>query len=734
MDWTAFSDPRAFPRLVAVAVMLAAAAALVWMRPRNHAHRGFAIFLSAFGLAVFCNTMGAFAAAPAKEAWFTWTKHFEFLEIPGLLYFMASYPRRRPFLGSATTRTVLLALLAAATLAIEVLLFVDPSVWVSSAHGQSGLAERVGPVNALTKDNVWMAVAALVLAVDYGRIPAGPRRSSLLLVWLGIAINVAYDSASASIYRLQNAVALPESFWNQAVYYLNNAALAIAGLAVAVMAWQLARSRDPQARGARWTIGLSLPLPVVAAILEDRVAGGVELFDSPFKLIVNGLVRLSLALLPMYALARYRVLDIDVAVKTSVRRGIVVAIFATTAVAGVVGMQQLLAEGPAYVGLLAALALLPFLGPLRNMADRAAAAVVPEGGPDAAYIEERKLGLYRAAIEEALLDRRRGAGHEDAFLRELRHRLGVTPAEHRALVAMARSGRDPVPDRLHVPARFEPLRELGRGSQGAAILARDAVLDRTVVLKRPLGSVALDPGTREAWLREARTAARVQHPNVVTLLEVVPDGDPPTLVLEHVPGGSLRQLLDREGRLDPDRALRLAADTARGLAAVHGAGIVHRDLKPANILVTPDGSAKITDFGVARPPPGAPRAPVLAAPGSGTEGTQTADLGGPGVGSLLYMAPEQVDHDSVDGRADLYALGAILVEMVAGHPALRLRGLDADAMRDAVRTQPPDLAGVPAHVAAIAQKALAKDPAGRYPDAAGMLSALEAARRAPTHG
>ncbi|MCA1818919.1 MAG: serine/threonine protein kinase [Halobacteriales archaeon] len=727
VDWTALSDIRAMPRLFAVAVMVGLSLWLVWLRPRSHAHRALAIFLTSFGLAVFCNTMGAFAkfhwgaGSPQASDWYSLTKHFEFLEIPGLVYFISFYPRQRRWLAAPGLARTYLGLLAALAVAVELWMHVDPAAWVTSVSGQSGLAEKVGPVLALTKDNVWMAVVAVVLAVDYGRLEAGPRRSSLLLVWLGITLNVLYDSTGPTIYRLQHAFELPEYFWNQVVYVLNDAALLVAALAVAAMFWSISRSRGPTSEVR--LLALTLPLPVLASYLESVVAGGVELFDSPYKLVSNGLVRLSLALLPAYALARYRVLDIDLNLKTSLRRGLVLAIFAAVAAVGVVGVRLLSTEGPpAYVGALAALALLPILDPLRRGARDVVDRLLPQVGAEAEYFERRKLDLYQAALEEAILDRRRGAGPEDGFLRELRRKLGVTAAEHRKLVALARKGGNPLPAPRAL-ARFEPQRELGRGSSGSAVLAHDSVLDRPVVLKRPLGAAALDERVRRQWLQEAQLAARVEHPNVVTLLEVLPDEDPPAIVLQYVSGGSLEAILARERRLVPERAVAIAMDAARGLAAIHAAGIVHRDLKPANILIAADGTAKIADFGIARPPPGHGDVGGTGYP-SGTDPAATRRLEGHGAGSLLYMAPEQLGTAPIDGRADIYALGAILFEMVTGVPHLPLHGLTTAQAHDVIRTGEPRFGLVPGALAPIVMRALAKDPGDRFPDAASMLAAL----------
>ncbi|MBI2077860.1 MAG: serine/threonine protein kinase [Euryarchaeota archaeon] len=271
--------------------------------------------------------------------------------------------------------------------------------------------------------------------------------------------------------------------------------------------------------------------------------------------------------------------------------------------------------------------------------------------------------------------------------------------------------------RASLPAleRFQAVRQLGTGSYGKAILARDRALDREVVLKQPTGEWLADAEQRTMFLREARLLARVHHPNVVTVHEILADEKPPLLVLEYMEGGSVRDALEKGVRLPPADAARIASDLLEGLAAIHDVGVVHRDLKPANILLTKGGLAKVSDFGVARSEREAQQGLTLAATGYQP-------------GTAVYMSPEQARGDRVDARSDLYAAGAILHQMLTGRHYLPFEGKsDFDVRRLIQEAKPAWHASVPAALRPFLERALAKPPGQRFPDARAMHQALTAA-------
>lgn len=328
-------------------------------------------------------------------------------------------------------------------------------------------------------------------------------------------------------------------------------------------------------------------------------------------------------------------------------------------------------------------------------------ALVPPASPTPLGARENLDGLVRAfgvafavlVVGLALFALARGRG---------------TALEAAAVAAAAARGSSPALE----PPRYEKLKLLGEGASGRAFLAEDRKLKRRVVVKELPPARAGDEQARRRFLHEARVAGQLNHPNVVTVHDIVEDGSRVEIVMEHVEGGSLEARIAR-GPLTLADAVRLVREMLAGLDVVHRAGVVHRDLKPANVLLTGDGHAKIGDFGVAHAPFGD------TAVGLTSAGQQP--------GTPLYMAPEQARGLSADGRADLYATAAILAEAVTGRHYLDGRRLGARRLWEAIESGSPDLDALPLPVRAVAARALEKDPEARYPSAAVMASALREA-------
>lgn len=210
--------------------------------------------------------------------------------------------------------------------------------------------------------------------------------------------------------------------------------------------------------------------------------------------------------------------------------------------------------------------------------------------------------------------------------------------------------------------RFRAVRPAGRGGMGEVWLGQDLRFDRSVALKVLPAEIAADPRHRERFLRTAHDAAKVVHPYVATVFDVVDRDEGPILVMEFVRG----QPLDahyREAPLDPVRARRYGAEIAEALAAIHAAGIVHRDLKPSNVMITPDDHVKVLDFGVAW------RMPEFVETRTEGEARKRLTASGAVVGTIAYMSPEQLRGEPVDPRSDLFSLGIVLWEAMTGaHP------------------------------------------------------------------
>ncbi len=251
--------------------------------------------------------------------------------------------------------------------------------------------------------------------------------------------------------------------------------------------------------------------------------------------------------------------------------------------------------------------------------------------------------------------------------------------------------------------------KLGAGGMGVVYKALDLKLERTVALKFLPADVAVSDRDKQSLLREARAASALDHPNIGVIHGIEESEDRQLfIVMGYYEGETLAQKLSR-GAIPVRESLDLAIQIARGLSAAHARNIVHRDVKPSNIIITNDKMAKIVDFGLAR----------IVATASATQSISST-------GTLPYMAPEQILGEAIDQRCDLWALGVILVQMVAGsHPFLRP---NKGAMTYAILNQPPAaLDVVPKAMQRVALRALSKRPEGRYPRADEMLRDLEAA-------
>jgi serine/threonine-protein kinase len=271
---------------------------------------------------------------------------------------------------------------------------------------------------------------------------------------------------------------------------------------------------------------------------------------------------------------------------------------------------------------------------------------------------------------------------------------------------------DNLPGRI---ARFNIVSELGRGAMGVVYRAEDPLLNREVAIKTIL--LSADESVRAEYearfLQEAKAAGGLNHPGIVTTYDIGREGDLVYLAMELLDGEELRNLLARE-RLPLSVAIDIAIEVAEGLAYAHEHGVVHRDIKPANIMILRDRHAKIMDFGIA----------MLHV---SDVKTQTGLL----LGSPKYMSPEQIAGKTVDRRADIYSLGVVLYEMVAGVPPFA--GEDVNHLMyevcHGVHSPPHFLnPAVPAILELILDKALAKEPEKRYQDARELAADLRACR------
>jgi Tfp pilus assembly protein PilF len=249
----------------------------------------------------------------------------------------------------------------------------------------------------------------------------------------------------------------------------------------------------------------------------------------------------------------------------------------------------------------------------------------------------------------------------------------------------------------------------GEGGMGVVFKAHDATLDRTLAIK-VIRAASLGPEGRERFLREARACSRISHPNIVTVYSAGEDDGRPYLAMEILEGRTLRQIIQQDGPVPWDKAVRWVRDILGALERLHAEGIVHRDLKPDNIILTNDNIVKLMDFGIAR----------LA-----SSATMTQE--GAALGTVYYMSPEQVRGEKVDARSDIFAMGGVLYQLLTGR--LPFPGEEPLSVMYLIQNEAPKPLAefsldVPPELTAILDRALAKNLSDRFPDASSFRTAL----------
>jgi eukaryotic-like serine/threonine-protein kinase len=264
---------------------------------------------------------------------------------------------------------------------------------------------------------------------------------------------------------------------------------------------------------------------------------------------------------------------------------------------------------------------------------------------------------------------------------------------------------------MRLNGRYRLDAQIGAGGMSTVYRAFDTTLERQVAVKLMHREIASDSDQLERFRREARSVAQLSHPHIVGVIDAGEEDGRPYIVFEYVEGETLKERIRRMGRLPIDEAIAYAIEIARALGAAHARAIVHRDIKPQNVLVDEEGSAKVTDFGIAR---------------SLEEEGLTAD--GRVLGTTDYVSPEQALGHDVDGQSDIYSLGIVLFEMLTGDVPFHGENQVSVAMKH-VREDLPDVQvmrpEVSARLAAVLDRMTEKDLALRHPDAAAVEADLE---------
>src|SRR5215216_3020506 len=277
-----------------------------------------------------------------------------------------------------------------------------------------------------------------------------------------------------------------------------------------------------------------------------------------------------------------------------------------------------------------------------------------------------------------------------------------------------------------ISERYRLEEKIGSGGMSSVYRAFDPTLERWVAIKLMHRDISHDPDQLERFRREARAVAQLNHPHVVTVIDAGEDDGAPYIVFEYVEGETLKDRIRRMGRLPVSEAVAYAIEIGRGLETAHASRLVHRDVKPQNVLIDPDGRAKVTDFGIAR---------SLEAQGLTAAGRV--------LGTTDYVSPEQALGREVTPQSDIYSLGILLYEMLTGEAPFKADTHVAVAMKHVkeplpdVQRQRPE---VSAALAAVVERATAKETQNRYADVDEMIHdleevlAIEAARTGHTTG
>jgi serine/threonine protein kinase len=271
---------------------------------------------------------------------------------------------------------------------------------------------------------------------------------------------------------------------------------------------------------------------------------------------------------------------------------------------------------------------------------------------------------------------------------------------------------DDATQRLVLGGRYVLGAVIGRGGMGTVHDATDRRLSRSVAVKILRPDLAEQPRARRRFETEARAAAQLSHPNVVTVYDSGEDDGVPYLVMERLPGRTLADEL-ASGPLRVDRARAIGLEMLAALGAAHEAGILHRDVKPGNVLLTADGHAKVSDFGIAKTV-------------DDSDQTQTAEL----VATVAYLAPERLGGDSASQRSDLYSVGVVLYEALSGRRAFTGDtpvGVMISVERGDIEPLATVSPAVPPEVASVVERAMARKPQRRFESAREMADALESA-------
>lgn len=685
----------AWASLSALAILLLGIVASAGGRARPPGSVAFAAFAILWGLHVLAGQWMAYATPEiAPRVHLTYLALL--LPLPYLLVQFA-----RAFTKDGAThvawRVASVTALATACLAIVALVGAPDLVYEgATARG----FPRWGPLYVpLAIAPFFAALGGALVALDAARRASATARTAQrhALLAAGLATFTAFSAGNNVAYYTVDMVRARELPLAE-TYLLLFGALSVVALFVGARAARDAlRAPSPKTRQPALLLALATLVPLGWGVVEGALA-----YEALPRFNTVGLWRLSGVALLAYALARWRMPDLAPRSRQTTAMAMGVAASATSGGLAA-GVFLLLASGLPLVVLAGVVVPLATLSPSVRIARRVLRAEPQMDLTDATLAP--RLETYRAALEASLW--RNSLAEDATFLDGLRERLAISVDVHDALLCLARESTFPPPDDSH--PGYERLRLLGEGAQGRAWLARRRADDELVVLKE---TPQQDAAARAALVRQARLAQRIRHPRVVRIRDVSESSRGALVVMDHLPGGSLADRLER-APFSPADAARLASEVLEGLEALHQAGVTHGDVKAANVLLDAQSRAQLADFGLLRQD-------VI-------DATRTM-VGAQG--TLSGMAPEQLDGAPATPASDVYAVGALLYRLLTGEHYLAFAALDEARARDLVRRAPPRLPHprVPRALDPVLQRALAKEPRERYASARAMRDALDEAR------
>lgn len=556
---------------------------------------------------------------------------------------------------------------------------------------------------------LYVAIGAVYL--EYRRAKTGTPRRRIRGVLLALALYSSYDTVRLLVAYLFRA--------DRSAVFSSSSIITAGGLTdLAFILFLFA--------GTAYLVGLAAHLylrppvpegpdaPLIIAFLFPAAVGIAEQVLGQFGIPLEtlGFWRFMAVGVVVYTLANYHLFDLDVHLKR----------FAGPVVASLLvlfGIPVMLALAAGEVGAGPfTVALLPQVigvGGVIVFQDRIKNALFPgvQDTPD--YVHQRRLDIYRVAVEDRL---QRGGTLDDPELKELRLKNGVSDQEHAILGWMIASDQRkpaaPAEDRFDVGEtvleRYRLERLIGRGTYGRTFVAYD-LKTRMPVAVKTVSLAKHDGAAARLLLREARLAASLDHPNVIDILDVAELPGRVVVVMEYADNGNLERHLEKKGRLDLAEGVRFLRELLSALEAVHAKDIVHLNLKPRNILIEADDSVRLSDFGAAH---------TVAVEEAATDAA----------GSLLdlpYQSPERLEGDQALPQSDLFVAGVLFHEVLTLRNPHRITGGDDRRIRQAIIEEAPHLRldDQPEWVAAFVRQALEKDPQDRFESAREMRLELE---------